>query len=526
MKKTLVILTLVFTVYACNRNARQEVNSLEEETIITPALTSVLIDSTALSKVSTTVKSFYEKNENRIAWTDEKNRQELLNVLDTLSYDGILLKKKDLEALKNWHDTYESLSDETLITADLLYSSIYMKSVNALYNGNYNPRRLYNDWDLDPKAIKSDDLLLNALKNNQLSASYDTLRPKHQMYTHLRKKYKQLLHVLQDTLTAYPSIKENDTVVHLDRLRNHLSFLSFLPKNTTSSNIYDKDLKAAILKFQTAKKLAITGTINKETIKNIEESEAFIAKKLLINMERWKWFPRKFSEHFILINIPEYNVITVSGQDTIATHRAVVGTQKRKTPILSSVLTSVVINPTWTVPPTILKNDVVPKATQDSTYFHRQNFAIYSKNSGKEIAIKDWNPNNYNSYRYVQRGGAGNTLGRIKFMFQNNHAVYFHDTPSKYQFDRKQRGLSSGCIRVEFPFKMAQFIFDLQENQLSEEEIKELLATEKLKNISTKKTPIHIYLLYWTAEVDQNGLITYYDDLYTYDDDLYNRLKQ
>ena len=525
MNKIILLLFLVFSFYACNRQSSADKTGSEEITGELATIPLVLIDSTALSTASTPVKSFYEVTKYTLAWSNPINRQQLLSILDTLANHGIKIKAKELKSLVSWHNNYAHLAKDTLIEADINYSTVYLKTAAALYNGNLKPRRLYNDWDLDPKPIDTSTLLQQALSNEQIAASYDTLRPQHNNYINLRKKYAALTTVLKATLVPFPSAQLQDTISQLGRYKNHLAFLSFYPKGSDKNDIFTDELKQALLQFQAAKKIERTGTLNSETIQSIKNAEQYIEKKLLTNLERWKWFPRNFSAHYILINIPEYTVITVSNKDTIATHRAVVGTQKRKTPILSSILTTVVVNPTWTVPPTILKNDVVPKAIKDSTYFHRQNFALYNKSTGKEVAIKDWNASNYNAYRYVQRGGAGNTLGRIKFMFQNNHAVYFHDTPSKYQFSRTQRGLSSGCIRVEFPFKMAQFIFDLQGNEITKEELDELLASEKLRNFSAKKTPIHIHLLYWTADVNTKGEINYHNDIYEYDDELYKRLK-
>ena len=176
--------------------------------------------------------------------------------------------------------------------------------------------------------------------------------------------------------------------------------------------------------------------------------------------------------------------------------------------------------------PTILKNDIVPKAKRNLGYFASQNFTIYQNSTGKVVSPQDWDASKYNSYRYVQKGGTGNTLGRIKFMFKNNHSVYLHDTPNKSNFNKEFRDMSSGCVRVESPFDLAAFILELQDNHMSSKEIEEIISSQKTTNISVSKKPIGVFLLYWTLNLDQNLKPYPIADIYKYDDNLYSLLKK
>jgi len=225
------------------------------------------------------------------------------------------------------------------------------------------------------------------------------------------------------------------------------------------------------------------------------------------------------------VNIPAFTLVTVSNQDTIQQHKVVVGTEARKTPILSSTLTTVVLNPTWTVPPTIKKNDLIPKATNDISYFSRQNFTIYDS-QGKVVAPENWDASKGKSYRYVQKGGQGNTLGRVKFMFKNDHAVYLHDTPSQWGFARANRNLSSGCVRVQDPFELTAYIFTILGNEISKEQLDKIITSQETRNIAVSQNPIDVHLLYWTVQVDPHGKFTYFNDVYKYDDELYKRLSK
>ena len=209
----------------------------------------------------------------------------------------------------------------------------------------------------------------------------------------------------------------------------------------------------------------------------------------------------------------------VKNNDTIETRRIAVGTIKRKTPILTSKLSDIVINPTWTVPPTILKEDLVPSARNNRDYFRRTNISIYDW-SNNPISPQDWDPDNYTKYRYVQGPGDNNSLGNVKFNFPNSHMVYLHDTNHKNIFSRNNRSLSSGCVRVEDPLPLAEML--LNNSRWSMDSIKSTIS--RLETTSVKmKDAVYIFQYYWTAW-SENGHLIFRDDIYNLDKDLSKKL--
>ncbi|MBB1139630.1 murein L,D-transpeptidase [Myroides sp. WP-1] len=519
-----VLLTWVLT--SCGEKEKQAMRVIYGENPEVEALLEVpniQFDSLKTSKLKEDVQLFYKNNNYHLGWSNELNRQQLLTSVADLKLDGIKISPNELLRLSDLNTTYDSLGDEDKIQADFLFSSMYVNTLNRLYNGSVNAKRIYGDWEITPKPLNTSATMLLALEHKNIALTYDSIRTKQLVYTNLRNKLSSLYALEKDTLKPFKQAKINDTIPELIALKKHFIFLDQVADSVSSDAIYTRAIAQSIKAFQTKKKLNVTGYTDNKTIAAILQDENTLKEKIIVNLERWRWFPREFSDNYILVNIPAFSLVSVSKQDTIQQHKVVVGTKARKTPILSSTLTTVVLNPTWTVPPTIKKNDLVPKASGDLSYFSRLNFTIYDGN-GKVVTPENWDATKGTSYRYVQKGGKGNTLGRVKFMFQNNHAVYLHDTPSQWGFARNDRNLSSGCVRVQDPFDLTAYIFAQAATNLTKEQVDKIIESQETKSVSVSNNPIDVHLLYWTVQVDNQGKFTYFKDIYQYDEELYKRL--
>jgi len=226
-------------------------------------------------------------------------------------------------------------------------------------------------------------------------------------------------------------------------------------------------------------------------------------------------------DHYIIVNIPAFELRIVKDGDTIERKRVVVGKEKRRTPVLSSTFSNIVFNPTWTVPPTILKEDLTPSATSNRSYFATHNITIYDY-KGNVVSPEKWNPEKAKGYRYVQVPGNSNSLGNVKFNFPNHYTVYLHDTNHRDYFVKNYRSLSSGCVRVEDPLPMAAYMLDDEKNW-SLEKIHELIESKKTTSINLKQK-IKLHQLYWTASMTDKGELDFRADIYNLDRDLYKKL--
>jgi murein L,D-transpeptidase YcbB/YkuD len=198
--------------------------------------------------------------------------------------------------------------------------------------------------------------------------------------------------------------------------------------------------------------------------------------------------------------------------------RVVVGTPFRKTPVFRARLTYLVLNPTWTVPPTILKEDILPAMQRDPDYLSNQNMVLLDA-AGRRVELADVDMNrlstDYFPFVVRQEPGPKNALGRIKFMFPNEHFVYLHDTPSRGLFERASRTFSSGCIRVEHPLTLAELLLDdpvlWGRSRIEAQLAKRVTQTVNLRN------PITVFLVYWTAEPEADGTVRFFNDVYARD---------
>lgn len=302
-------------------------------------------------------------------------------------------------------------------------------------------------------------------------------------------------------------------------------YVSLLEKSLVEKNIHKtlEDIKPKselYLKYKKAFAKYVP-IISKDTV----SAEGLMQKKIWVNFERTKWLQPDLGENYVWINLPEYRLQLVQNNQIVETHKVIVGKKERRTPVLSSSFSGIIINPKWTVPPTILKKDLVPKATANRGYFESNRLTIYDKKTGKQVDPENWNSENYGAYRYVQQTGRLNSLGQIKFDFPNKHMVYLHDTNNRAMFGVANRALSSGCVRVENPFGLAETIFKLEGKNILRSEMDTLAHYEKTKNFKLNQK-VNVHQVYFTAVIDSTGSVKILNDIYALDNRLYKRLVQ
>ena len=241
--------------------------------------------------------------------------------------------------------------------------------------------------------------------------------------------------------------------------RRLLFWNDLVSKDSIFSTLYDKATSDFVKIFQGRHGLLPDGIIGRSTIEALNYSKNQRIEQVIANMERWRWFAHDFENHYLLVNIPDYNLVAVKAGDTLQNQRIVVGREARKTPILDSKISNINLNPNWTVPPTILKEDIYPDAIKDRGVFRKKGLKIMdSKNN--EVSPWSWKMEDANKYKYVQKPSYNNSLGVMKINFPNRYSVYLHDTNHRNFFDFTFRSLSSGCVRLEKPLEMAEYILN------------------------------------------------------------------
>ena len=239
--------------------------------------------------------------------------------------------------------------------------------------------------------------------------------------------------------------------------------------------------------------------------------------QIRMNLERWRWMPRDLGDRYIFVNVPAYEMQVMEGDTPVLAMRVIVGDPIHQTPLFSDQMTSVVFSPQWNVPESIIRKEMVPKLVADPEYLERQEIQVVGT-SGEVIDAGgiDWrDASAVAGLRFRQRPGPKNALGLVKFQFPNRFDIYMHDTPQDALFDREQRALSHGCIRLEDPLALARYLLRDNPEWTMKKITMAMYAGHERAVPLKKRLPVHIG--YFTAWVNPDGSVTYTDDPYDLD---------
>jgi len=280
---------------------------------------------------------------------------------------------------------------------------------------------------------------------------------------------------------------------------------------------YDSSLFKAVKRFQWRHGLNADGIIDNKTIKALNVSPSEKVNILIASRDKWSQFSDKNNANYILVNIPDFNLNVMQSGRSVFTSKVIIGTTYNQTPEVNSEITTMVFNPTWNVPKSIISKEFAPTMMKDSSYLANNNISIYGGNA--EIISPDsidWmKVQEYGTdLRFTQSAGSHNVLGKVKFLFYNPHDIYLHDTTTKSLFAKQQRSFSHGCVRVEKPMELAQYLLShsgLNDiNPYYETEYKSATRYIKLKN------PIPLHVAYITSWVDNQGYTHFRNNIYKY----------
>ncbi|HHF7345891.1 TPA: murein L,D-transpeptidase [Legionella feeleii] len=306
-------------------------------------------------------------------------------------------------------------------------------------------------------------------------------------------------------------------------LRKRLQKTGELPTSASMNDSYfDKELEKAVQVFQERHGILADGIVGRDTLNALNISPQKRLQQIYINIERWKTFSKQVTPKYIWINVPDYRLRYVSKHKTKITSRVIVGKPTRATPEIDSEITHIIINPYWNVPPTIVRQDLIPKALTNPAYLGEQHIRVFHRDSLKnEIPLNKirWSDVaiNPSTYLFRQDPGSKNALGQIKFHFANSHSVYLHDTPAKELFNKEKRFFSSGCVRLENPLTLFEKIAKHEDSiKVQLPDIKQLLESGRTVTFRLAN-PIPIRVTYITAWVNEEGVLHFWDDVYQRD---------
>jgi L,D-transpeptidase YcbB len=316
---------------------------------------------------------------------------------------------------------------------------------------------------------------------------------------------------------AGPTLRPNGSDERVPALAARLAVTGDLPPDfvPAAGTMYAGSLVDGVRNFQARHGLGPDGIVGAATLAELNVPVAERVEQIRANLERVRWVFYDPESEFLVVNIAGFRLYLLRRGDVVWRTRVQVGRPYRQTPIFKAEMTYLVVNPTWTVPPGILRNDILPAVRRNPDYLASRNIELFDQNDMLvDPATVDWSRRSF-PYRFVQRPGADNALGRIKFMFPNEHSVYLHDTPSLDLFDRDSRAFSSGCIRVENPFELAEQLLGAR----ARDRLDAVVASGRTQTVFLDK-PMTVTLLYWTVEPDAEGRVTFLPDVYERDADV------
>lgn len=402
-------------------------------------------------------------------------------------------------------------------------------------------------WKRSPGTIPKDVEILSAVASAEdLHAAIQRIQPQNEQYARLQQAlafYRSIEPYDIDPVSVPSSLKPGDRSAAIPSLRKRLKYLNGNPTSngiqqtdttdlsgneasvqlsTTNaaeqdSLVYDAELAAAVQLFQRRHGLTADGVIGDRTLRFMNQRITDRAGQIALNMDRLRWMPAINTERYLLVNIPDYKLTVYENASRAFDMRVIVGSSNTPTPVFNDQLNHIVFSPTWTVPTSIIRNEIIPNLRKDSTYYSEKNFVIYKQEVQIDPALENWKDPNINPYqlRVVQNPGADNSLGSVKFMMPNNMSVYLHDTPSRRLFTKDYRALSHGCVRLHEPAKLAEYLLKDQQGWDATRISKAMAGSSPATIILKKRYPV--YLTYQTAWVDDEGLLQFREDIYGHD---------
>lgn len=428
-------------------------------------------------------------------------------------------------------------NSQNLATLDILLTRAYVELVNFIVQSDIDwdmvqdkiaglkeSKDITANWEMVRKNTPSPSKLYQAITSQNIYAFLKSLTPLPTLHQDLIESlnFYQGIHELP-RIKYGKDLKLGDQYPYIEDVKKRLIITGDLKNKKNINDIFDKELAQALYSYKDRFKLEQNGMIDKITIYYLNKPMQMHRESIITNLDKLKVFPNKFPNEYIRVNLPDFTMDYFRNNQSILHMNAVVGRDARPTPIFSSYMTYLELNPNWNIPENLVRKDLIPALMENPNYLQEHNMHVFSgwkttdeiKNFTVDKLLPYQDPESgHIPYRFVQYPGDDNALGRIKFMFPNKYSVYLHDTDNKSLFSRRYRIYSSGCMRLEQPFELLEVL----KSRLLASDVKQInkyrnSLTNKVLNF-TEKLPVHT--TYFTV-FKRNGLTYFRKDVYEYD---------
>lgn len=473
------------------------------------------------------VQDFYKERANQWVWITSEGLtpcgQEAVQMLAAAAREGLdpqrYIPLLEEISVTNFSDSEECSSVDRNLTQALLD---YISLVGGERN---NLRSFDKDLYIKEKSIDEIDILKKGLASKGCGWMQQ-LPPQHKFYQNLKKVLLRYQQKQKEggwpQLPADLSFKKGDPHPQVKILRQQLIAQETLEKGQDDSLIFDEKVEAALKNFQLTHGLQPTGSLNKETLAALNKPVESRVKEIALNLERWRWLPADLGERYLIVNIPTYELYGIQNNKTVLTMPIIVGRAYRRTPIFTSKMTAIILNPPWTVPASIAR-DKIGSFSKNPGRLRAGKYRVFTRD-GHEVPAESVSWSNFSrNYVLRQDPGSQNALGKIKFFIQNPFSIFLHGTPDQTLFQSQDRAKSSGCIRVAFPNDLA--LFALNGNpKWPLEALKKTTLKNTTQSIFLPQS-LPVYLTYMTVWVDEEGRPHFAKDIYHKNESVEKMLK-
>jgi murein L,D-transpeptidase YcbB/YkuD len=410
---------------------------------------------------------------------------------------------------------------EEIIELDLFMTAAYMTMVSHLLDGRIaQPGTINKLWVRKTEDHRELDCLMALQNGHEFDKVTASMHPKHPFYKPLLRKFQEIRKSEEVKYHDFTFEEATEVVIgftdpKIVKLRENLKRRGLDLR--TDTNVVDSALIMAIKDFQQTRGIKVDGIPGENTLRYLNMSADELERLIALNLERMRWFPDGLEEEFLVVNIPEFMLRYYEGGEKQIEMKVVAGEIVNSTPVFSDTLTHIVFNPDWTVPQSIIHEEMIPKMVNNPSHYSNLNFSIYE--NGEEINpdTVDWASENIDQryFGMVQNPGATNSLGLVKFMLPNSLSIYLHDTPADYLFERSERDFSHGCIRLERPFELAMMLLDGRP-MWTKERVYQIIESGETEQVNLND-PIPVMISYITTWVDEEGNLRILEDIYGHD---------
>jgi len=468
----------------------------------------------------------YQDNDFNPYWTRHGDIRELLDLIEAATDHGLnpddynIVQLREILKARKENPSAEIKAETEILLTESLLRYAYHRRLGKITASNLDP-----DINFRRKAFREQppaESMREILQAPSLQGFIEMAAPSGPLYRRLQTWLADYRTIAASggwpLVPEGPTLRKGDSDARVASIRARLAVTGDLPAGVnTGSREFDDEVAAAVKVFQVRHSLDADGIVGKQSIAAMNVPIEQRIDQLRVSLERLRWVNQEAAETLVAVNIAGFRAFYIAENEVVWETKAMVGKSYRKTPVFRGDIAYMEFNPTWTIPPGILRNDTLPAIKRDPNYLASKNIRVIDRN-GRFVdpATVDWNKYSKGvPYTLRQDPGPNNSLGTVKFIFPNEHFVFLHDTPHRELFDRPERAFSSGCIRIEDPLRLAELLLDDPGNH-SRKDLEGVVDSRETQRISLEKK-MPVVIIYLTASVDDDGSVLFYKDIYQRD---------